>query len=78
MTPFSEPPTVTITLTDAECDAVRLFFAFGAVDPGERPTRYAVDRQMDAMASVCGRISIAQYERDRTRDAAPARGPRHD
>jgi hypothetical protein len=65
MTPYRPPPSVTVDLTDAECDAVREFFRVGAASGPDKTTPKALEPHMDHMASVAGRLTIAQHERDK-------------
>lgn len=58
-------PHVVVEISDTEALAMRKFFAYGATDGKNQSTPLVLERYIDDMAAVCGRVNIAQRERDK-------------
>lgn len=58
-------PHVTVDISDTEAAAMRKFFAYGATNGEHTSTVFALEKYIDDMAAVCGRVNIAQRERDK-------------
>ena len=58
-------PYVTVDISDTEALAMRKFFAYGAANGPNKSTPLSLEQYVDAMAAVCGRINIAQSDRDK-------------
>ena len=66
MSAYALPRYTHVDLTDAECEAVKAFWTFGATAGPDRRAPAALMAHMDAMAAVCGRITIAREEQHPT------------
>ena len=62
MSAYSLPRYTHVDLTDAECAAVKAFWVFGATAGPDRRAPEPLLPHLDAMAAVCGRITIAREE----------------
>ena len=65
-------PHVTVDISDSEAAAMRKFFAFGAAAGPDKGTPPSLEKYVDAMAAVCGRVNIAQRERDKPKEESGA------
>ena len=65
-------PHVTVDISDTEAAGMRKFFAYGATNGEPASTPFALEKYIDDMAAVCGRVNIAQRERDKPKEESGA------